>query len=39
MAKIFYEILDKDQARLFPNLKFLSRKGFYLAGGIALPYS
>jgi len=36
MAKIFYEILNKDQAHLFPKLKFLSEKGFYLAGGTAL---
>jgi len=36
MAKIFYEILNKDQARIFSKLKFLNEKGFYLAGGTAL---
>lgn len=36
MIKIFYEILNKDQKRIFPQLKFLTDKGFYLAGGTAL---
>jgi len=36
MAKIFYEILNKDQKRIFPQLKFLTNQGFYLAGGTAL---
>ena len=36
MTKIFYEILSKDQKRIFPQLKFLTDRGFYLAGGTAL---
>jgi hypothetical protein len=36
MSKIFYEILNKDQKRVFPKLKFLGKEGFYLAGGTAL---
>lgn len=36
MSKIFYEILNKDQKRIFPQLKFLTNQGFYLAGGTAL---
>lgn len=36
MTKIFSEILNEDQKRIFPQLRFLTNKGFYLAGGTAL---
>lgn len=36
MGEIFYQVLNKDQKRVFHQLKFLEKKGFYLAGGTAL---
>lgn len=36
MTKVFYETLSEDQKRVFPKLKFLTKSGFYLAGGTAL---
>jgi len=36
MKKIHFEILNKNQAQIFPRLAFLSKKGFYLAGGTGL---
>jgi len=36
IARVFYGILNKDQAGIFPKLKFSNEKGFYLAGGTAL---
>lgn len=36
MGKIFYQVLNKDQKRIYPKLKFLAKEKFYLAGGTAL---
>ena len=36
MGKIFYQVLNKDQKRIFCKLKFLAKEGFYLARGTAL---
>ena len=36
MRRFYPEIFNKKQARVFPKLKFLTEKGFYLAGGTAL---
>jgi len=36
MRKFYPEIFNKSQSKVFPKLKFLAEKGFYLAGGTAL---
>lgn len=36
MGKIFYQVFNKNQKRIFPKLRFLAKKNFYLAGGTAL---
>ena len=36
MKKIFYKVLNRDQRKIFPQLKFLDAEGFYLAGGTGL---
>ncbi len=36
MGKIFYQVLNKDQKKIFLKLKFLKKEKFYLAGGTAL---
>ena len=36
MKRFYPEIFNKKQAKVFPNLKFLTGRGFYLAGGTAL---
>lgn len=36
MKRFYPEIFNKKQAKVFPNLKFLTERGFYLAGGTAL---
>ena len=36
MRKVYFNILTKGQARVFPKLGFVKEKGFYLAGGTGL---
>lgn len=36
MKKVYCEIFNKNQAELFPQLGFLTKEGFYLAGGTGL---
>ncbi len=36
MKKFYLNILNKEQGRVFSNLDFLTKKGFYLAGGTGL---
>lgn len=36
MGKIFYQVFNQNQRRIFPELKFLTKENFYLAGGTAL---